>query len=327
MKQQEIKAFLAIAKHGSISAAAAALHYAQPTVSAYLNQLEQSLGVQLVMRVKGKRAVDLTPAGMEFLHLARQYAELDDRFARFVKEHQHGTLRLAASVVSHQYIVCHLIQKLIHIVPDVEIRLSTLEIKDMEQAMENHAFDVAICYSSPESSGVNPRHITEVPLFEEDYSILCPIDTPLPDRVLSPEELDPAFEVVHQGHGNQLIQKWRDTQGFGGAKPFFETSSILSVHTYLTDPRCWGFVLSNAALQMVAAQPEKLTIRRVSPGPMCRTCNAMILNAYPEKKVLRALLQCMDAFVSERPYLKKLAAPKGDAPTSYILQKNSADIK
>lgn len=320
MKQQEIKVFLAIAKHRSISAAAAALHYAQPTVSAYLNQLEQSLGVQLVMRAKGKRAVDLTPAGMEFLHLARQYAELDDRFTRFVKEHQHGTLRLAASVVSHQYIVCHLIQKLIHTVPDVEIRLSTLEIKDMEQAIENHTFDVAICYNSPASPGVNPGHITEVPLFEEDYSILCPIDTPLPDRLLSPEELDPAFEVVHQGYGNQLIQDWRDAHGFGDAKPFFKASSMLSVHTYLTDPRCWGFVLSNVALQMVAAHPEKLTIRRVSPGPMCRTCNALILNAYPEEKVIRAFLQCMDAFVSERPHLKKSADPAEDVPTSHILQ-------
>ena len=43
MKQQEIKVFLAIARHKSISAAAAALHYAQPTVSACLNQLEKSL--------------------------------------------------------------------------------------------------------------------------------------------------------------------------------------------------------------------------------------------------------------------------------------------
>lgn len=306
MKQQEIKVFLAIAKHRSISAAAAALYYAQPTVSAYLNQLEQSLGVQLVMRAKGKREVELTPAGMEFLQLARQYAELDDRFARFVKEHQRGTLRLAASVVSHQYIVCHLIQKLIHAVPDVEIRLSTLEIKDMEQAMENHAFDVAICYDAPASPGVNPGHITEVPLFAEDYSILCPVDTPLPDRLLSPEELDPAFEVVHQGYGTQLLQNWRDAQGFGNTKPFFKASSMLSIHTYLTDPRCWGFVLSNVALQMVAAHPEKLTIRRVSPGPIHRICNALILNAYPEKKVIRALLQCMDMFVAERPHLKKV---------------------
>ena len=303
MKQQEIKVFLAIARHRSISAAATALHYAQPTVSACLNQLEKSLGVQLVMRAKGKREIELTPAGAEFLHLARQYAELDDRFARFIKEHQRGTLRLAASVVSHQYIVCHLIQKLIQIIPDIEIRLSTVEIKDMAQAMDDHAFDVAICYDAPASSGTAPGHIAEIPLFKENYSILCPIDTPLPDRLLTPEELDPTFEIVHEGYGNQLLRAWRNAHGFGDARPFFKASSMLSVHTYLTDPRCWGFVLSNVALQMVAAHPEKLTIRQVSPGPMHRTCNALILNTYPEKNVIHTLLACMDEFVTERPHL------------------------
>ncbi len=306
MKQQEIKVFLAIAKHKSISAAAAALHYAQPTVSACLHQLEQALGVQLVARAKGKREVDLTPAGMEFLHLARQYAELDERFARFIKEHQHGILRLAASVVSHQYIVCHLIQKLIRAVADVEIRLSTLEIKDMEQAMENHAFDVAICYDAPAFPGVTPRHITQIPLFQEHYDILCPIDTPLPDRLLTPEELDPAFEVIHEGYGNQLLQDWRDAQGFGDRKPFFTASSMLSVHTYLTDPRCWGFVLSNVALQMVAAHPDKLTVRQVALGPMHRTCSALVLNTYPEEQVIDALLHSMDAYIAERPHLKRI---------------------
>ncbi len=315
MKQQEIKVFLAIAKHNSISAAAAALHYAQPTVSACLHQLEQAMGVQLVIRAKGKREIVLTPAGVEFLHLARQYAELDQRFNQFIKEHQHGTLRLAASVVSHQYIVCHLIQKLMRAVPDVEIRLSTLEIKDMEQAMADHTFDVAICYDAPAFPDAKPKHIAEIPLFQEHYAILCPIDTPLPDRLLAPEELDPAFEIVHEGYGNHLLQDWRNIQGFGETKPFFTASSMLSVHTYLTDPRCWGFVLSNVALQMVAAHPDKLTTRQVAPGPMHRTCSALILNTYPEEKVIEALLQSMDAYVAERPHLHS------------ILPKNLTDIK
>lgn len=306
MKQQDIKVFLSIAEHKSLSAAAVALHYAQPTVSGYLNQLEKTLGVQLIKRTKGKREVALTPAGAEFLHLARQYEELDNRLTQFIKTHQHGVLRLAASVVSHQYIVCHVAQKLIHAIPDVEIRLSTLEIKDMEQAMEDHAFDVAISYDSPACPRANHAHIAKVPLFQETYSILCPIDTPLPNRPLSPEELDPAFEVIHEGYGNHLIQNWREEHDRGNAKPFFKASSMLSVHTYLTDPRCWGFVLSNVAIQMVAAHPETLAIRQVSPAPAARVCNALILKTYPDENVIQTLLRCMDEYIEERPHLKKV---------------------
>ena len=52
MKQQEIRAFLAIAKHRNISAAAEALHYAQPTVSAYLSKLETTLGKTVELSFK-----------------------------------------------------------------------------------------------------------------------------------------------------------------------------------------------------------------------------------------------------------------------------------
>ena len=306
MKQQDIKVFLSIVEHKSISSAAAALHYAQPTVSSYLNQLEKTLGVPLVRRMKGKREVELTPAGTEFLKLAQQHAELDNRLAQFIKTYQHGVLRLAASVVSHQYIVCHVAQKLLRAIPDVEIRLSTLEIKDIEQAMEDHSFDVAISYDSPDYPRADYAHITAVPLFQENYSILCPADTPLPNRLLSPEELDPAFEVVQEGYGNQMIQNWREAQGFGNVKPYFKASSMLSVHTYMTDPRCWSFVLSNAAIQIAATYPEALTIRQVSPAPASRICNALILNAYPDADVIRTLLRCVDAYVEERPHLKKI---------------------
>ncbi len=310
MKKQEIQTFLAIAKYGTISAAAAALNYAQPTVSGHLSRLEQSLGgIQLFKRTKGKREVELTPAGKDFYHLALQHAQLDERFDRFVKEHQRGTLRLAASVVSHQYIVCHMIQKLLHMLPDVEIRLSTLEIKDVEQAAKDHAFDIAISYDSPSFVGEMPKHIEKVPLFQEDYCILCPIDTPLPDRVLTPADLDMSFEVVHQGYGNQRIQKWRESHGLSNAKPYFVASSMMSIHTYLLDRRCWCFALSNVAFQTVADHPDALTIRRIAPAPECRTCNALILTTYPEARIIRSFMECMDEYVAKNPYLRKHTNP------------------
>lgn len=323
MKQQDVEMFLSIVENKSISAAAAALHYAQPTVSASLNQLEKTLGVQLIRRTKGKRTVELTSAGAEFLPLARQYQELEHRLFRFIKAHQHGVLRLAASVVSHQYIICHVAQKLLRTMPELEIRLSTLEIKDVGEAAANHDFDVAISYDAPDYPTEKLAHVKAVPLFQETYRVLCPADTPLPDRLLTPEELDPAFEVVQEGYGNPLMQDWRVKHGFGDAKPFFKASSMLSLHTYLTDPRCWSFVLSNTAVQMADTYPEALTVRQVSPAPVARTCYALVLDAYPDENVVQALLQCMDEFVDERPHLQKVLRASNDC----ILQEMPAGIK
>src|ERR1700750_361826 len=51
----------AVARHGSVTAAAHELHYSQPSVSHHLARLEAETGAQLLQRVG--RGVRLTPAG------------------------------------------------------------------------------------------------------------------------------------------------------------------------------------------------------------------------------------------------------------------------
>lgn len=58
---RQLHYFIALAEHGSISAAAAALGLAQPSVSENITKLEQKLDTQLAIR--GPRGVTLTEAG------------------------------------------------------------------------------------------------------------------------------------------------------------------------------------------------------------------------------------------------------------------------
>ena len=51
----------AVARHGSVTAAAKELHYSQPSVTHHLARLEAETGAQLLQRVG--RAIRLTPAG------------------------------------------------------------------------------------------------------------------------------------------------------------------------------------------------------------------------------------------------------------------------
>jgi DNA-binding transcriptional LysR family regulator len=58
---QQLSYFLAAARHGSFSAAAEALHMAQPSLSEQVRRLEAELGVDLFTRVG--RGLVLTEAG------------------------------------------------------------------------------------------------------------------------------------------------------------------------------------------------------------------------------------------------------------------------
>ena len=65
----QVRAFLATAEEGSLSAAARALSLTQPTVSRQVNGLEGDLGVTLFER--GPRSMVLTTAGIELLDHVR----------------------------------------------------------------------------------------------------------------------------------------------------------------------------------------------------------------------------------------------------------------
>lgn len=64
MDLQQIKYFLAVVDFGTFMAAAEQVHVSQPTLSAGIRKLEQSLNVQLFTR--GSRSASLTPAGEQF---------------------------------------------------------------------------------------------------------------------------------------------------------------------------------------------------------------------------------------------------------------------
>lgn len=86
----------AVARHGSFTAAAAALHYSQPAVSQQISALERETGVQLVMRA-GRR-IWLSDAGIVMTAHARRVlsaiAEAEAALADIAQLRQ-GTVRLA----------------------------------------------------------------------------------------------------------------------------------------------------------------------------------------------------------------------------------------
>ena len=78
---RQLSYFLVLAEHGSISAAAAALSMAQPSVSENIAKLESKLEVKLAIR--GTRGIQLTEAGMA---LAKRGSEIVSSVDALVEE-------------------------------------------------------------------------------------------------------------------------------------------------------------------------------------------------------------------------------------------------
>ena len=96
MEMIEIEAFVAIARAGSVSRAAVALHLSQPAMSRRIDLLEREIGVPLFDRMPS--GVRLTDAGKAFLPYARQTlaaARDGAEAARALEAEERGTVTLA----------------------------------------------------------------------------------------------------------------------------------------------------------------------------------------------------------------------------------------
>jgi DNA-binding transcriptional LysR family regulator len=94
-----VQAFLAVADHGSLSAAARTLGASQPTLGRQIHTMEEELGVELFQR--HERGLSLTEAGRGLLASARAMREAvhDIELRALGKgEALEGTVRVTSSV-------------------------------------------------------------------------------------------------------------------------------------------------------------------------------------------------------------------------------------
>lgn len=300
MNQQGIQVFLAIVKHNGITAAAKALNYTQPTVSEHLKVLEKQLGVRLIVRRSGSKQVVLTPAGEAFLPLAQRYKEVTDAIERFISTQNQKVFRLAASENAHGYIVPHIVRRLMQKNPGVEIHLISKEIREIPSAIEMNAFDAALYFGSTLESPAYQR----IPFFREERYIFCRKDTELPDRMLTPEDLDPQKEVMYQTISKKSkFSMWHEECFPDSTGSTLHIESIYALKNHLTSPDAWAVVPASIARNVLSQQNDWFTLRRITPQPPDRVSSLLISKMYPHEEIMQSFLQSCNEFVEEHPDL------------------------
>ena len=121
---RHIRAFLALARAGSFTRAAAELHMAQPTLTVQIQQLEAAVGVKLFDR--NKRHVALTQAGRDLLvPLERILIDVEAIAASTEEllEHRRGLVTVAALPSVAAGLLPRAIKKLSESYPGITVRV------------------------------------------------------------------------------------------------------------------------------------------------------------------------------------------------------------
>src|SRR6202050_3517840 len=144
-----LRVLVAVARYGSVTAAAKALNYAQPSVSHHLARLEAETGVKLIQRAG--RGIRLTDAGRL---LAERGAEVIGRLDAAGSElaalprMRAGRLRLAAFPSALGTIVPAAAALLREHQPSVDLRLTEAEPPEALRMLRAGYVDVALVFRS-----------------------------------------------------------------------------------------------------------------------------------------------------------------------------------
>jgi DNA-binding transcriptional LysR family regulator len=160
----------AVRRHGSVTAAARELHYAQPSVSHHLSRLETDLGTPVIQRVG--RGIRLTEAGSL---LAERAAEIIGRVDSATAEVSAlvglsaGRVRLAGFGSVMSSLVPQVVSVLGERYPDLDIELVDTHPEDALEMLRAGEVDIAVIFRYPdtatEEAGVRLSHLLDDPLY------------------------------------------------------------------------------------------------------------------------------------------------------------------
>jgi DNA-binding transcriptional LysR family regulator len=157
-----VRAFLAVAETGSLSAAARKLGQSQPTLGRHIKAAETVLGAKLFTRAPS--GFELTEVGRILLEPAREMARASARLETLAAGRDmtvSGTVRITASVVVSHYLLPPIIADLRDAEPEIEVELVP---SDTSENLIFREADIAIRMFRPTQLDIVTRQIGESPL-------------------------------------------------------------------------------------------------------------------------------------------------------------------
>lgn len=191
----------AVAREGSVTAAALALHLTQPAVSMQLRQLEEQLQLSLFEPVG--RGLQITEPGRELAAMAADLLLRLDDFATAARELRgvrRGRVRLGV-VSTAKYFAPRLLALFLKSHPGLDLKLNVYNREQILEQLQNYSIDLGIMGRPPEGAS-----LVGTPFAPNPLAIVAAPSHPLSLRnQISPEDLEKeAFIVREAGSGTRI---------------------------------------------------------------------------------------------------------------------------
>ena len=269
---QGIDVFLAVARLGSISAAAQALYITQPAVSRHLRALEEALGCSLVIRGRGQR---------------REVADRDRTQA----------LRVASVGSLVSYLLPPVFREFL--APGRALTFHNYHSQEAYDYVAQGLADIALI-----SDHMYHPQVETIPAFRSAMVLLAGPELPWPERV-HPSRLDPSREL--RLPWNPEYDLWHSFWFSTAAVPRAVLDQMSLLEEFFSWQDSWrdSWAIAPALVAVPLSKKLGLTVRRIENGPADEIIY-YLLGPRRKDELTLAFLTCLDRELDRRPEVESL---------------------
>jgi len=176
MEIRVLEYFLTVAREGTITGAAQALHITQPTLSRQLSDLEKELGKTLLIR--GKRQISLTRDGMIFRKRAEEILEMVRKTEAEVRQNDNeiaGNIYIGTAETEAIRNIAHIAMKLQEEYPLIKFNFISGDSEDVLEKLDHGLYDFCIICGNADEKKYQYHTIPHI----DTMGVLMKKDSPL----------------------------------------------------------------------------------------------------------------------------------------------------
>jgi DNA-binding transcriptional LysR family regulator len=301
LEVRQLKAFVTLVEHRSVTAAAQALGLAQSTMSEALSSLERTMGTPLFLRRRGSHELLLTEAGEALLPHARSVLELIATAHVAVASVATGA-RARVAIATNESLSTYIVGPQLDIIrrqwPNTTFEVTVMMCAGVRDGVESGEYDVGLVLEPTDDAP--PVSLVERAVISQDVPlvIFAQPSHPLAPGARASVRRDALGEYAlyisdAAGDFHLLVRHYLEQDGLPGPH-IHPTGSVESVKRSVHgDARAVGLLPAYALVDEI--RDRRFVALRVAPGPPRMSLEALFSRTRAQHPATRQLIDAVTA--------------------------------
>ena len=283
----QLEYFLAVANHGSFSAAAESCCVTQPSLSMQISHLEEELGVILLDR--NCKPVAPTEAGIVVMEQGREtiasFHNIKER-VNDLKGEISGTLRLGVLPTISPYLLHRFMPGFVQQYPKVKLEICEMIKPNVIDALNRDMLDAAIV------AGETPREIREIELFKDRFYAYVSPNSDFYERTnVLIKDID-LKQLLVLSNGHQALELYRAKKKIKSEYNF--ESGTLETLMHIVDNTSAITIIPQMAISTISEEKQK-QVKMLANGTLSRKITLAVRRTYVKESIIKTLKEAVMA--------------------------------